>query len=233
MLAATRQRNRLLAALSPADYRLLKHQLEFVSLPVRHDIEKPHKRIEGVFFMETGIASVVAIQGKDTRVEVGLIGCEGMTGSAVVLGTNQSPNSTYIQVAGEAQRIASQDLRNTMQASDTMQAVFLKYVHVFAMQTAHTAISNARARIGERLARWLLMGHDRIRGNLLPLTHEFLALMLGVRRAGVTEALHELESKALIRSARGQITVLDRKGLERLAGTYYGVPEAEFHRLVG
>ena len=119
-----------------------------------------------------------------------------------------------------------------MNASATLQALLLKYAHVFAIQTAHTAISNARARLGERLARWLLMAHDRVKSDLLPLTHEFLALMLGVRRAGVTEALHLLEGKALIRPARGAITVLDRKGLERTAGTFYGVPETEFRRLV-
>ena len=233
MLAVSPRRNRLLAALSAADYRLLQDDLEFLSLPTRHDLEKPHKKIKGVFFMEAGIASVVAVQGKETRIEVGLIGCEGMSGTAVLLGSDQSPNSTYIQVAGEGQRIAPNALRKAVKASDTLQAVLLRYVHVFAMQTAHTAIANARARIGERLARWILMGHDRVKGNLLPLTHEFLALMLGVRRAGVTEALHLLESKALIRPSRGEIRVLDRKGLERMAGTYYGVPEAEFRRLVG
>ncbi len=219
--------------MSSADYRLLEDRLEFVSLPTRHDLEKPHKIIDNIFFMETGIASVVAVQSKDTRVEVRLIGCEGMSGTAVLLGCGQSPNSTYIQVAAEAQRIAPDALRKAMKASQTLQAALLKYVHVFAMQTAHTAISNAWARLGERLARWILMGHDRVKGNLLPLTHEFLALILGVRRPGVTEALHLLESKALIKSARGRITVLDRKGLERMAGTYYGVPEAEFRRLVG
>ena len=101
------------------------------------------------------------------------------------------------------------------------------------VQTAHTAIANARAKIDERLARWILMAHDRIRANVLPLTHEFLALMLGVRRAGVTEALHILISQELIKAVRGQIVVLNRKGIERRAGNFYGVPEAEVRRLIG
>jgi len=101
------------------------------------------------------------------------------------------------------------------------------------VQTAQTAMANARAKIDARLARWLLMAHDRIRANTLPLTHEFLALMLGVRRAGVTDALHGLERKKLIRTARGEIVVLDRKGIERTAGRTYGAPEVEFRRLIG
>ena len=101
------------------------------------------------------------------------------------------------------------------------------------IQTAHTAIANARAKIDERLARWILMAHDRIGGNPLPLTHEFLALMLGVRRAGVTEALHTLKRQKLIDAERGQIVVLNRKGIERSAGESYGLPEAEYRRLIG
>jgi CRP-like cAMP-binding protein len=100
-------------------------------------------------------------------------------------------------------------------------------------QTAHTAIANARANIEQRLARWILMAHDRIQSSYLPLTHEFLALMLGVRRAGVTEALHALEGKRLIKSLRGQVKILNRKGMERIAGGLYGVPEAEYRRLIG
>jgi CRP-like cAMP-binding protein len=100
-------------------------------------------------------------------------------------------------------------------------------------QTAHTAIANARAKLPERLARWLLMAHDRVPGDRLALTHEFLSLMLAVRRAGVTEAVQDLERKRLIETSRAEIVLLDRKGLERIAGNFYGVPEAEYRRLLG
>jgi CRP-like cAMP-binding protein len=106
-------------------------------------------------------------------------------------------------------------------------------VHVFMVQTAHTAIANARTKLDERLARWILMAHDRLSDKSLPLTHEFLSLMLGVRRAGVTEALHELTAQKLIQSARGSVVVLNRKGIERMAGAAYGTPEAEYRRLIG
>ena len=109
----------------------------------------------------------------------------------------------------------------------------LKYVKRSESQAAHTAISNARSKLDKRLARWLLMAHDRIGDNRLPMTNEFFSLMLGVRRAGVTEAVHALESPGLIKRTRGQIVVRDRKGIEQRAGASYGVPEAEYRRLMG
>jgi CRP-like cAMP-binding protein len=180
--------------------------------------------------MEAGIASVVAVQPDTSRVEVGLV---GMSGMAVVLGGDQSPHSTYIQVSGEGQRIAANELRKAMNASRTLHSLLLKFVQVFMVQTAHTAIANARANIDKRLARWILMAYDRTSDETLPLTHEFLSLMLGVRRAGVTEALQSLKRKKLIDTGRNQIVVRNRKGLERLAQGSYGVPEKEYRRLVG
>jgi CRP-like cAMP-binding protein len=232
-LSLSRPRNRLLAALSPADLKLLQPLLQSVPLKLRQDLERPNRAIDDVYFPDAGIASVVAVQSKDTRVEVGLIGCEGMSGTSVVLGNDRSPHSTYMQVEGEGQRIAAPKLREAMKASESLRCVLLRYVQVFMVQTAHTAIANARAKLDTRLARWILMAHDRVRVNTLPLTHEFLALMLGVRRAGVTEALHSLVSQDFIHAGRGEVVVRNRKGIERAAGESYGVPEAEFRRLIG
>jgi CRP-like cAMP-binding protein len=229
----SRQRNRLLAALSPTDLALVQPHLNSLVVAVRHEIERPNRRIDSVYFMDAGIASVVAVQSDETQVEVGLVGPEGMTGTAVVLGGDQSPHSTYIQVAGEAQWIKADQLRKAMKASDSLRALLLKYVQVFMVQTTHTAIANARAHIDRRLARWILMAHDRTGNKTLPLTHEFLALMLGVRRPGVTEALQSLKRQKLIETGRNQITVLSRNGIEKLAGPSYGVPEKEYRRLIG
>jgi CRP-like cAMP-binding protein len=230
---APRSRNRLLSSLSSADFGLLQPDLEPVTLALRHVLEHPDKRVDAVYFPEAGFASVVAIQANDTKVEVGLIGREGMSGLTIVLGDHRSPHSTYMQAPGRGQRIGTVKFRKAMQASASLQGLLLKYVQVFMTQTAHTAIANVRTKLDQRLARWILMAHDRLDGNSLPLTHEFLALMLGVRRAGVTDALQALQAEKLIRSARGAIIVLDRKGLERRAGTSYGVPEAELRRLLG
>jgi CRP-like cAMP-binding protein len=200
---------------------------------LRHVCEEPNRTIRHVYFMEEGIASVVAVSKDDKQIEVGVIGPEGMTGIAVVMGNHRSPHSTYIQAAGQAQRITVPNLRGAMEASDTLQPILLRFAQVFMTQTAHTAIANGRATVEERLARWILMAHDRLEGDELPLTHEFLSLMLGVRRAGVTTAVHDLQSKGLIRAQRGKITIIDRDGVEKFAGAYYGTPEAEWQRLMG
>jgi CRP-like cAMP-binding protein len=226
-------RNRLLAQLSPPDLALVQPHLQPVPMPLLRDMEQPNRRIEAVYFMESGIASVVAVQPDKTEIEVGLIGREGVSGIAVALGGDQSPHSTYIQVAGEAQRMTANELRKAMTASESLRGLLLKFAQVFMVQTAHTAIANARSHINERLARWILMAHDRTRDTTLPLTHEFLALMLGVRRAGVTEALQSLKRQKLIDTGRNKILLLNRKGLEQLAGSSYGVPEKEYRRLIG
>ncbi len=227
----TRPNNLLLAALSQADFALLRPGLTPLVLPVRHVIEDADKPIKHVYFLETGIASVVAVYAGAGQVEVGLIGREGMSGVVVVLGDHRSANSTYMQVAGSGFRIAADDLRAAMEQSATLRHSFLQFAQAFMIQTAQTAAANARASADQRLARWLLMAHDRLDGDALPLTHEFLALMLAVLRPGVTIALHRLKGKGLIRPERGRVILRDRKGLEALAGACYGVPEAEYRRL--
>ena len=231
-MSPTTESNRLLAALSASDQTRLEPHLTAVKLNLKQLLERPNKAIQDVYFIDSGIASVVAVQSDDTEVEIGLVGREGMTGSAILLGGDRSPHSTYIQAVGSARRIAADALREAVQESPTLARLLLGYVQSFMVQTAHTAVANARGRLPERLARWLLMAQDRIGGNTLPLTHEFLALMLGVRRAGVTETLHVLTRRRLIKPSRGQIEVLNRKGLESVAGGYYGLPEREYQRLM-
>jgi CRP-like cAMP-binding protein len=133
-------------------------------------------------FPESGFASVVAVQSNGKEVEVGLIGREGMTGLPVVLGNHRTPHATYVQAAGEATCVPAKELREATRRSLSLRDCLLKYVQAFGVQTTHTAIANAHATTNVRLARWLLMAHDRIGDDRLPLTHEFLSLMLGVRR---------------------------------------------------
>ena len=221
--------NRLLAALSSADLRLLQPHLRHVPLRLFQDLEQPNRPIEQVYFPHFGIASVVAVQSKDTRVEVGLIGYEGMTGTAIVLGSDRLPHETYVQVAGEGERISARTLRETMKESQSLRMSLLKYVQAFMVQTAHTAISNARGRLDARLARWILMAHDRVRDETLPLTHQFLALMLGVRRAGVTTTAQELQRSGLISYRQREVTILDTDGLEALACECYRLDQAQLN----
>jgi len=225
-------RNHLLAAMSSGDLTLLQPNLQTVELRKHASLESANKKIEHAYFMEHGFASVVG--GKSNQdVEVGIIGCEGMTGLPVIFGNHRSPHTCYIQAAGDGQRIATPALRNAMTQSATLQALLLKYAQAFMIQTTYTAIANARGTLEERLARWLLMSHDRIDGDQLPLTHEFLSLMLAVRRPGVTDALHALEGRGLIHANRAAIDVLDRKGLINCANGLYGTPETEYQRLFG
>jgi len=224
--------NRLLKALSKADRALLEPSFEDVWLETWQVLERPNERIRHVYFMTSGLASVVGTTRPEQRIEVGMVGYEGMTGLAVVLGHDRSTNETIIQARGTAMRLPAAVLRRALRASPTLTSTLLRYVHVFMMQASQTALANGRGRLGERLARWLLMWQDRLQTSHLTVTHEFLSILLGVRRQGVTVALHELEGKGVIRGTRNLITVTDRKGLLALAGGFYGVAEAEYDRTI-
>ena len=226
------QRNRVLNALSTADLALLQPHLEQVPLKFRQRLQSSNRPIKDVYFPESGIASVVAIGDRQRRqTEVALVGHEGMTGLPVVCGAGRSPWDVFMQVEGRGQRISAQNLLDATAQSITMLGCFLRYARVFAVQAGYTALANARGDVGERLARWLLMTRDRVEADQMSLTHEFIAIMLGVRRAGVTLALQEFQRKGLIETARGGVTVKDRPGLEEAANGLYGAPEAEFARL--
>jgi len=225
--------NHLLSTLSQPDFGLLESHLTAVVLNLRLVLEEPNKPIQRVYFPDSGITSVVTANQPEHPIEVGIIGRDGMSGIAIVLGNDHSPHSHFVQVAGHGRSMASDDLRTAMQDSPTLRVSLLHFAQAFMVQTAHTAAANARAKLEERLARWLLMGHDRVDGDELSLTHEFLSLMLGVRRPGVTVAFGLLEQKGLVSTKRGLNIIEDRAGLEELAGGFYGVPESESSRLTG
>lgn len=225
--------NRILNRLSGDDLALVKPNLQSVELPLRKQLEASRRPIDHVYFPDSGIVSVVANGNNKRGIEVGLIGREGMTGLAVVMGADRSPHTTFVQGAGRGWRLRSDDLRAAIGESPTLHRRLLQYAHAFLMQTGYTAMANGRSKLEDRLARWLLMAHDRGDGDTIALTHEFLATMLGVRRPGVTLALHLLERTGLIHAARGNITIVDRAGLVESSNGAYGVPEAEFNRLFG
>lgn len=227
------QGNKLLALMPREDLQFLSAHLEDIDLPLRMKLEISHKPIEFAYFIGAGFASIVANGVKGRPIEVGVIGREGMTAMAVVMGTDSSPHETFIQAAGKGQRIRAAILRERLEASEGLRRTLLRYGHVLGIQTAQTALSNGRDKLEERLARWLLMAQDRIDADELPLTHEFLAMMLGVRRPGVTIALNLLEKQGIIQSTRGVTVIVDREALEECANGSYGTPEAEFQRLFG
>ena len=217
--------NRILSRLSRDDFGLLQPHLDAIDFPVRKQLETRKRRIDQVYFVEAGFASVVTNGTRKPGIEVGIIGREGMTGLTIVLGNERAPHDTYIQVAGKGLRISATDLREQIDQSASLHRSLLRYAHAFLLQTTTTALANGRSKIEERLARWLLMADDRIDGDELPLTHEFLGLMLGVQRPGVTVALHALVRAGLISTKRSSVSILDRKALEKSSNGTYVPPE--------
>lgn len=232
--AKPRPPNQLLASLRDSDLALLWPHLTPLLLPVRKVLARPGGIIRQVTFINSGIASVVAVSATRTkRVEVGLIGREGFTGVEVIFDNNRAAHEVFMQVGGAGASMPVTELRKAIAASATLQRQLLRYANAFMVQTAHTALANGSATIEERLARWLLMAQDRLDVAGLPITHEFLALMLGVRRAGVTVAVQSLEDDGLIRGGRGTIRIVDREALTDKAGGIYGCAEEEYRRLIG
>lgn len=224
--------NRLLKALSPDDFALLQPHLEPVTTRLKQNLVKPHEPIRHLLFPEVGFSSMTT-SGSGSVVEVGIVGREGLVGALpVLLGTDRSPHEQFIQAAGEMLQIEKGALCAATSQSASLHRLLLRSVQVQFVQTAQTAFANATATLDVRLARWLLMCHDRLDGDELHLTHEFLSIMLGVTRSSTTLAVQGLEGYRLIRARRGKITILDREALERVADDSYGVPEAEFARLI-
>ena len=221
--------NGLLKTLSNDDRALLRPLLEKVTLVQEQSLFESYEPISHVYFFESGLSSEVVVALKS--IEVGCIGHEGCSGVPVLMGVEASPHKAFMQVGGEALRIPSPDLRALMNDSRTLREHLQKYAHVFMIQIAATALADGRYDVEQRLARWLLMCQDRL-GDELPLTHDFLAIMLGVRRPSVTDALHKLEGNLAIRAERGMITVKNRDILLETAGDSYGIPEAEHRRLI-
>ena len=233
MLDQATIRNRLLAYISAPDFELLRPHLEPITLDRDYVLVKPNEPIENVYFIEYGMVSVVAEKADGRSIEVGVYGRDGMGATTVLLGSDRSPHHQYMQIGGSGFIVPTAGFLELVEQSPTLRNMMLRYVHVFMTQTAQSALVNGSSVIEERLARWVLMCQDRLDAMEFPITHDFLSMMLGVRRSSVTDAIHILEGDMLIRSRRGNIEILDRDRLVRAAGASYGVPEAEFRRLIG
>jgi CRP-like cAMP-binding protein len=226
-------RNLLLKQLPAAAFEALAKDMEAMSLPLKHEAVPPDTETTHVCFVERGLASIVATTSDSQEIEVGHIGPDGMTGAHILLKTDRTPNRTFIQVAGEGIAVPVSRLNAVLADSPVANDLLLRYVHCAELQLAHSALANGRYKMHERLARWLLMCHDRLGSDDLTLTHEFLSVMLGVRRSGITNELHIIEGMRVIKATRGNIRILSREGLEEIAGGSYGVPEREYERLIG
>ncbi|ARP64368.1 cyclic nucleotide-binding protein [Mesorhizobium sp. WSM1497] len=225
-------KNELLRRLNRDDLALLQPHLEPCVLNLRMNLEKAGSDVAMVYFLQDGIASVVAT-ASEKEAEVGLVGFEGMTGAALVMGADYAAHECYVQLPGNAFRIEAERFKVALAKSPTLRLFLLRYAYYFHIQTSYTALINARANLEERLARWLLMCDDRVEGHRLAITHEFLAIMLGTRRPGVTVGLQVLEGRGLIYSRRGEVHIRDRSGLKASANGTYGQLETHYARLLG
>ncbi len=230
---AAPQGNRLLGLLPPKDYERLRPHLEPIPLAYRKSLYHAHKSIGSVYFIETGVGSLVNTMANGQAAEVGTIGNEGIVGLPLLFGDDRTPMSVYVQVPGKGLRMSATLFEKELERSAAMRKVMLHYAHAFFNQVAQSAACNQFHSIEQRCARWLLMTHDRMQSDQFLLTQEFLAMMLGVQRTGVTVAAGALQRAGLIRYTRGEVTIVDRPGLKRRSCECYRVSKAEFDRLLG
>lgn len=185
-----------------------------------------------VFFPSSGIASIVVVSKSGRKIEAGIVGKEGFVPTGAVAGAETNLTEIVVQAPGEALSMDIASFDALLAKHQVFSSILVCALHISRTQVEYTASSNATQSVTERLARWLLMCHDRLEGNQLQLTHDFLSTMLAVRRASVTDALHVLESHGFIRSERGRITIRNRETLETYAADLYGAPEEENNRML-
>lgn len=224
-------KNYLLAALVDREYQHLLPRLERVELSLAEVIYEAESQVQYVYFPETAVVSLLSTLENGTTTEVGLIGREGMVGLSIFLGGTITHDQAVVQAAGAALRMRASVLREELRLGSPLQLLLLRYTRAFLSLITQSVVCGQHHTVGQRLARWLLMMHDFVGSDELRLTHELVACMMGVRRAGVTGAAGGLKGAGLIKSSRGRITILDRRGLEAEACECYAIIREEFDRL--
>ena len=225
--------NRILNALSRSEFEHLSRHLERVNLSGGKVLYRPEEPITHVYFPNRGTISLVSVFEGGGMVEVGMVGNEGMFGVCAFLGTLTTPLLAQVQLPGEGLRMRVDVLKREFAKGGVLQDILLRYTQAFMMQIAQVAGCNRAHSLESRLAKWLLMCQDRAHSKDLALTHEFISEMLGIRRAGVTEAAYRFREAGLITYRRGHVTVTDRAGLEAESCECYPILKREFSRLIG
>jgi len=216
-------KNHLLRSLPPADLARLRPFLKRVELPFRKVIAEAGDAVEGVIFIEEGIASILVVLRNGTSIEIALVGAEGVAGVSALFDAKKSPHRVVVQGAGYGYRLGNGALRRAMQESGELSRLLLQSAYHVSLETAQTAACNRLHEAEERLARWLLLMDDRNPTHIMSMTHEFLGNMLGTRRSTVTIASGILAKAGLIEHSRGHIRVVDRPGLEDAACECYAL----------
>ncbi|MHC2020240.1 Crp/Fnr family transcriptional regulator [Methylobacterium sp. CM6247] len=224
--------NLLLKRLSPDDFALLQPNFQPLRTTLHQTLIWPHDSVTHLLFPESGYVSIIG-ENAGGKIEVGMIGREGLVGASVVLhDAGTTPYQEFVQCPGEMLVIEAGAFCCAVDHSPTLRRLMLRYVQTKLIQARQIAFVNAAYHMDVRLARWLLMCHDRADSDEIPVTHEFIALMLGVQRAGATITVQTLEGTGTIKAKRGRITICDREGLVALADGSYGTAEAGYARLI-
>lgn len=226
-------RNKLVAGLTEKDFDRIRPHLERIALPQHTRLLEPDAPTEYVYFPESGMVSLILSLERGEVVEVGLVGNEGIVGVLAGLGTSRIAGEAIVQMPGSALRMETDLMRKEMGVNPSIRQMMLRYVQALFCQITQTAACNARHALPKRLARWLMMANDCTQTNEVNLTHDFLSMMLSVRRAGVTTALTVLKDAGIIRTGHGRIHILNRKRLEATACECYGTVKVEYGRLLG
>lgn len=225
--------NRLLAALPEAEYQHLIPHLQHVSLSSKQVLYEVGEPIEYVYFPYQSVVSCLSTMNDGSMVEVCLVGNDGVVGIPAALGDNIATTTATVQVPDSAMRMKASLLKTEFQRGGSLQSLLLRYMQAQHAFVSQNAACNRLHYLEARLARWLLLVYDRVESKELPLTHEFIGQMLGVRRAGVTEAANTLQQAGLIRYNRGRITILNREELEAFSCECYEIINGEYTRLLG
>jgi CRP-like cAMP-binding protein len=215
--------NVILCSLPDKEYNLLRPHLEPVDLPQYQILEEPGQKIEFTYFLDDGMTSLVALSRDGRSVEVGIIGREGMVGMSLIAGLRRGTFRAIMQMAGDGVRVRADVFQDILVSAQTLRSELSRFALMHGMQVAQLAACNRLHEVEQRLARWLLMCQDRFDCQSLPLTHEFLAQMLGTGRPSVSLAAGALEDAGLIENLRGTVKILNRKSLEEVACECYGV----------
>ncbi|ACE94137.1 putative transcriptional regulator protein (plasmid) [Rhizobium etli CIAT 652] len=216
--------NLILSHLTDSELLALETLLEPLILPRDLDLVHTGTPVSHYYFLESGIASMVGTSSEGRKAEIGLIGRDGVSPPALLMEGKRSPFQVTMQVAGHGRRVEAAALAGFLREQPAVLALLWQFGQIFFVQVAHTALSNAVHKIDVRLAKWILMCHDRLDGEEIAITHEYLATMLGVRRSSVTDALHILEGEQLINSSRGLVIIRNRLALEAFAADAYDLP---------
>jgi CRP-like cAMP-binding protein len=223
--------NQLLSILPEASRQLISPELEALSLPKGFVMASTDERMNFVYFLESGIGSVILKADKGHMAEAGMFGREGFSPTAAAVGGDTSIYDIVMQSPGEGYRLDTATFAALIDQDRNLERILLRFIHVFAGQVAYTALANAGYTLDVKLTRWLLMCHDRVDGDEFRLTHEYISLMLGARRATVTAAIHDLEGRGFIKAERSLLRIKDRDAMEAFAGEAYGKPE-ELYRML-